>query len=92
MRAGYMFPSGNYNIVLSKEELEQLVEKGHLTSVTNRIPCSIGRGVYNPSKKCIENHDKKDVLNQLFFRTDEDVADMSPGYQYVQYLCIAVSK
>ena len=38
MKAGYCLPSGNYNIVLSEDELSQLLKTGHVTIHMSRVP------------------------------------------------------
>lgn len=60
MRVGYVSPSGNYNIVLSKEELNQLVDKSSVT--------------FNPVKiksRFIENGKNEEVLHSLEFITKD---------------------
>ena len=37
MKNNFALPSGNYNIVLSKEDLEQLVDKGYITKRPSRV-------------------------------------------------------
>ena len=90
MKIGWVFPSNNYNIVLSRDELKQLIEKGHISVLSSRVPCSTGRGIYNPATNEMETHDKKEMYNDLLFRTDEPVAEIEAGIYPVQFLCITV--
>ena len=90
MKASYGFPSGNYNILLSKEELAQLLEKGYITIVMSRVPCVTSRAVWNPNKKNMDFLDKKPIFNDLWFRTTEPVADMEAGDHNVQFMCINI--
>lgn len=92
MKASYGFPSGNYNILLSKEELTQLLEKGYITIVMSRVPCITSRAVWNPKKKDMDFLDKKPIFNNLRFRTTEPVADMEAGDHNVQFMCINIEK
>lgn len=92
MKASYCFPSGNYNVLLSKEELAQLLEKGHITIHMSRVPCVTSRAVWNPKKKDMDILDKKSIFNDLRFRTTEPVADMEPGDNNVQFMCISIEK
>lgn len=92
MKASYLFPSGNYNILLSKEELTQLLEKGHITIHMSRVPCRTSRAVWNPEKKDMGILDEKSIFNNVWFHTDEPVADMEAGDHNVQFMCISIEK
>lgn len=92
MKASYCLPSGNYNILLSKEELDQLLKKGHITIHMSRVPCTTSRAIFNGEKGEMEIHDKKEIFNCVLFHTDEPVADIEAGNHYVQFLCINIEK
>lgn len=51
MKAGYCLPSGNYNIVLSEDELSQLLKTGHVTIHMSRVPCTTSRLVLMTTKE-----------------------------------------
>lgn len=92
MRASYCLPSGNYNILLSNEELRELLERGYVTVRMSRTPCTTSRAIFNAEKADMEIHDKKKVDNCLLFHTKEPVADIEAGDHYVQFLCINIEK
>ena len=92
MRASYCLPSGNYNIVLSNEELRELLERGHVTARMSRTPCTTSRAIFNDEKGKMEIRDKKHIANCLFFHAKEPVADIEAGDHYVQCLCINIEK
>lgn len=92
MRMSYCLPSETYNILLSEEEVNVLLREGYITIHVSRIPCTTSRSVFNKEKEKMEVLDKKKVENCLFFHTDEPVADIEAGDQYVQFLCINVEK
>lgn len=92
MKASYCFPSGNYNILLSHEELHQLLETGHVTIHMSRTPCTTSRAIFNDEKAEMEILDKKAVDNCVLFHTKEPVADIEAGDHYVQFLCINIEK
>ena len=92
MKVSYCLPSGNYNILLSDEELHQLLQTGYVTIQMGRVPCTMSRAVWNPEKKDMEILDKKPISNNLWFRTDEPVADIEAGDHNVQFLCINIEK
>lgn len=92
MRASYCLPSGNYNIVLSNEELRELLERGHVTARMSRTPCTTSRAIFNDEKGKMEIRDKKHIANCLFFHAKEPVADIEAGDHYVQFLCINIER
>lgn len=92
MRASYCLPSGNYNIVLSNEELRELLERGHVTARMSRTPCTTSRAIFNDEKGKMEIRDKKHIANCLFFHAKEPVADIEAGDHDVQFLCINIEK
>ena len=90
MKAGFMLPSGNYNICISKAELEILMTKGHLMMTVSKTPCVTGRAVMNEAGTGLETIDKKPIYNDLKFCLEEDVADLHGGDWGVQFLTINV--
>ena len=61
MRASYCLPSGNYNIVLSNEELRELLERGHVTARMSRTPCTTSRAIFNDEKGKMEIRGELDM-------------------------------
>lgn len=92
MRTSYCLPSGTYNIILSNNELNELIKNGCMLIRLSRIPCKASRIIFNDEKEQMEVLDKKRLQNCLFFHTDEPVADIEAGDQCVQFLCINVEK
>lgn len=92
MRASYLLPSGDYNLILSEEELQTLLDKGQLSIRVSRTPCVTGRGVWNPETKTLDRLDEKFVCNDLRFCLNETVRDIEEGFHNVQFLNIHVEK
>lgn len=92
MKTGYCLPSGDYNVVLTKEELNELVENGRLTMSTGRTNCSACRYYFDGEK--MTHAWKKDVFNCLLFHLDEEDVDRKEdaGEHYVQFLSIIVKE
>ena len=89
MKVGFMFPSCSYNIVLTKDELKQLCEKGHLNFSVAKTKCSTGRWVYSDAKG-FNVKDQKGIFNDLRFGISEPVDDMEATDYSVQFLSIGV--
>lgn len=91
MKAGFILPSCNYNIVLSKKDLEELLTKGHLLVDPERdVPCHTGRVVVSADRMDFGTLDQKNIPNHLCFKLEEDVADMHRGRWHVQFLGIFI--
>lgn len=90
MKTSFVLPSCDYNIGITKDELQQLLDTGYLTVTVSKTPCKSTRIVYNGTD--FEAHDDKDVHNNLCFHLDENVADMEDGYYCVQFLRIHINK
>lgn len=89
MKASYMVPSGTYNLILSKEDLIKLLEKGCVSVTVGRdVPCNTGRGIYDFEKHKMITLDKKEVYNDLRFCLHEPLADIEGGFHNVQFLNI----
>lgn len=90
MRTSFMLPSCNYNIHISKNELQQLLETGYLGVTVHKVPCKTGRAVFDGSD--FKTLDKKETSNKLRFLLDEGVADIEETDWHVQFLTINVDK
>jgi hypothetical protein len=90
MKTSFILPSCNYNIGISKEELQQLLDTGHILMTVHRTDCYAGRTIFNGSD--FETLDKKEIGNHLYFRLDDNVADIEAGDYGVQFLTINVIK
>lgn len=90
MKTSYRLPNGTYNMVISKEDLNELLNKGHLTIHTTRDKCAVGRSVWDEGNKRMISVGDKEVENILLFRTDEPIADMEAGVSFVQFINIVL--
>jgi len=88
MKAHYGLPSGDYNIILSKEELAQIISKGSVCMRVSRTLCTTSRAELNKVGDGLDFLDKKEIYNDLRFNLDEPVADIACGYHNIQYLTI----
>lgn len=88
MKTSYMFPTGTYNIILTREEVEELLGRGMVFMHCSRVPCRTGRAVWNKEEQTMVKIDEKDIFNDLRFMTECDVADMEAGLCNVQYVNI----
>ena len=86
MKTHYGLPSGDYNIILSKDELEQIMTKGSVSMRLSRTSCTTSRAVLNEDVTGLDFLDKKEVSNDLSFNLDEPVADIDSGYHNIQYI------
>ena len=92
MKAHFGLPSCNYNIELSKEDLELLLSKGYITVQSDRIPCTTSRAVINGTEDGLDFHDRKTIHNNLSFGLSESVSDLQANDWNVQFLCIAINR
>lgn len=90
MKTSFILPSCNYNIGISKDELQQLLDTGHILMSVHRTPCYAGRSIFNGSD--FEMIDKKNISNNLCFQLDDAVADNEAGDYGVQFLTLNVIK
>ena len=89
MKASFVLPSCNYNIVISKEELDRLNKTGHISTLVHReMPCYTRRMVYDGENEKFKALDPKQISNNLRFIHDEDVADITDRDWHVQFLTI----
>ena len=81
MKCHFALPSCTYTISLSKEDLECLLKTGLTSSVRpiQSIPCTTSRAVYDRENNTFKALDRKQILNNLRFKLDEDVADIEGG-------------
>ena len=88
MKAGFVLPSCNYNIVLSKEDIQQLLETGHIIARPSKDrPCTVRSS----------NGDVKDGYNDLRFFVNEELKNFNgeeEGNQewWIQFLTINLEK
>ena len=92
MKIHFGLPSCNYNIVLNKEDLEQLLSKGSLCIHVSRVGCTTSRACVNKEGNGLDILDKKEVYNDLRFYLDEPIADLEGGDWCVQYLDIILDE
>lgn len=92
MKSSFILPSCNYNISISKAELQELMETGHLSAVVSRVPCKTGRYIYDDSNNKFELLGNREACNNLCFRLDRPVADIEDLDWHVQFLTINVRK
>jgi hypothetical protein len=92
MKSSFALPSCTYTISLSKEELQQLLETGLVSSVRpiQSVPCSTSRAVFDNKNKIFKPLDRKQIPNNLRFTLDENVADIEDGDWHVQFLNIRI--
>ena len=91
MKNSYWLPSGTYNIILTKDELNELLENGRITMFTGRNECTVGRAYFDGDH--MQTAYKKDVFNSLCMELNaEDVGKDDCGVHYVQYLHIIVKE
>ena len=92
MKAGFMLPSCNYNIVLSKEDIQKLLEIGSICVRPGKdVPCKAARTYYD------EEHGfnvvgERDVCNDLSFYLDGELEDCGNKDWPVQFLTINVDE
>ena len=90
MKAGFILPSCNYNIVLTKEELEILLSTGHIdVNVMRDISAHTGRYVYD-NDTGFKMLDRKSIPNNLRFYLEDNVADIEGGDWHIQFLTINI--
>ena len=91
MKASYVLPSGNYNILLEKDDVIRLLETGHINVRTLRdIPCTSSRMAYDSEKNIMYPVEKRIVDNFLSFHIYDSLADIEPGEHHVQFLTLNI--
>lgn len=92
MKTAFVFPSCNYNIALSKKDLENLLQNKHITITVSKTPCSTSRAIWNGEKEKMEILEKKAIPNNLMFDLSEPVLDIHEGPWCVQFLDIGLDE
>lgn len=90
MNMHYNMPCGTYVIKLSKNDLEELLNKGYTSAEVRRTKCTASRSVYDKERDDLVKRDFKEVYNHVFFELNEPVADIEPGIHGVQFLRICL--
>lgn len=88
MKFSYLLPSGDYNIVLSRDDIKSLVETGCLKVMPMDTECHTHRLVWDSKKRDMEVRDRKEIRNDLRFKLKDPVDDIGPGVHVVQFLNI----
>ena len=93
MKASFTLPSCNYNIVLSKEDLEQLLKTGHITVRPNKdVPCSTSRAYYDFEKSKWNIVGEREVPNNLNFHLENTPIPGEVEKWGVQFITINLEK
>lgn len=92
MKVSFNLPSCNYNIILNKEDLQELLEKGYITARSDHVPCVSSRAAWNGKQEKLDFLDKKTIPNNLVFGLSEKVADMKAIDWGVQFLGICLDE
>lgn len=92
MRSHYGEPSGDFTLLLTKDELHRLESTGCLSIHTPEIPCTTSRLVYNPEHKDMDIIDKRDIESGGLVLLDYvgDAKDGKFEERYIQFLNIHV--
>lgn len=90
MKTSMVFPSHNYNIVLDKDDLQQLLERGYISVPIYNVPCKTSRCYWDEPTKSMRHTKYEAIPNLLALHLEKDVADIKSGEQYVRYLGIAL--
>ena len=90
MRTTFVLPSSNYNIYISKSELQQLLETGHIGVRVGYTPCRTSRTVYADER--FKTLGSRECDNGLRFLLDDAVADINDRDRHVQFLTINVDE
>lgn len=89
MKAYYVEPSGDYNLVLTEDELRELETTGRLTVRTTHIPCVISRVQSTGMDfKVVDTRDIESSGLELL----EYCGDLKSEKHYIQFLHIRVGQ
>lgn len=91
MKAYFSLPMRTYNIQLSKEECNRLIETGLLTMHVGRTECKTGRCVVTKTGT-VQVLDKKDIYNDLRFNLNEPVDDIESGDYPLRFVTFRVTE
>ena len=89
MKSHYGEPSGDFTLILTKDELHRLESTGRLSIHTPEIPCTTSRLVYNPERKDMDVVDKRDIESSGLTLL-EYIGDLKHEKHYIQFLNIDI--
>ena len=90
MKSHYGEPSGDFTLILTKDELHRLESTGRLSIHTPEIPCTADRLVWNPERKDMDIVDKRDIESAGLVLLDYVGGDIRSEERYIQFLNIRV--
>lgn len=90
MKSHYGDPSGDFTLILSKNELHRLESTGHLSIHTPEIPCTESRLVYNGERKDFEITDEREIESAGLVLLDYVGGDKGSENRYIQFLNIRI--
>ena len=90
MKSHYGEPSGDFTLILTKDELHRLESTGCLSIHTPEIPCTADRLVYNPERKDMNIVDKRDIESAGLTLLDYVGGDVGSEHRYIQFLNIRI--
>lgn len=94
MKANFVLPSANFNIVLTREEIQEILDKGYICKTVNKdMPVTASWSTINKDEKCIE-HVRVDrgVVPTVYIDDKKVVEDYGENNQAIQFLLIGVEK
>lgn len=90
MKSHYGEPSGDFTLILSKDELYRLESTGRLSIHTPEIPCKASRLVYNSERKDMDVVDNRDIESAGLVLLDYVGGDKGSEERYIQFLNIRI--
>lgn len=90
MKSHYGEPSGDFTLILSKDELHRLESTGRLSIHTPEIPCDESRIVWNPVKKDMDVVDRRNIESAGLVLLDYIGGDIGSEKRYIQFLNICI--
>lgn len=94
MKASYRLPSGDYNIILSPDELQTLIQTGKVRAQRTALdmPCVTSRAHWDGKNQTMIRSEDQKISNRLCFNLRKPVEDCEPGIYNVQFLNIIVEE
>lgn len=89
MRSHYGEPSGDFTLILTKDELHRLESTGRLSIHTPEIPCTANRIVWNPERQDMDVIDERNIESAGLALLDY-VGDLKTENRYIQFLNIRI--
>lgn len=89
MRSHYGEPSGDFTLILTKDELHRLESTGRLSIHTPEIPCEGSRIVYNPERQDMDVVDERRI-ESAGLTLLEYTGDLKSEHRYIQFLNIRI--